>query len=78
MAGQGCGVPAGWAEGSGTSLQGQECGVLAGGKDHAAVWYFGEEKASLSELCTLHAGEPSACKECSVHLPYISVCCANE
>lgn len=51
---------------------------LTGGKDHAAVWYFGEEKASWSELCTLHAGEPSACKECSVHLPYISVCCANE
>ncbi|XP_054144240.1 A disintegrin and metalloproteinase with thrombospondin motifs 2 [Melozone crissalis] len=52
---QGCGVRAGRAKGSGTSLQGQSAGSWRGGEAHAAVWYFGEEKASLSELCTLHA-----------------------
>lgn len=32
-------------------------GSLLGGEAHAAVWRFGEQKASLNELCTLHAGE---------------------
>lgn len=75
---KGAGSGLGGQRGAGPRCRGRSAGSWQGGEAHSAVWYFGEEKASLSELCTLHAGEPSACKECSVHLPYVSVCCANE
>lgn len=75
---RGAGSRLGGQRGAGPLCRGRSAGSWQGGQAHAAVWYFGEEKASLSELCTLHAGELSACTECSVHLPYVSVCCANE